>query len=98
MVATNSTTRRPPTDRDMIQLPIATAFNICDGLFKMANRLVVELPETQLRDVRYALETLVSKVDRLLESGEYDLSLNFDGLAVDPGESSESHPDINSLV
>ena len=98
MVNVNSTMRRSPTDRDTIQLPTTAAFNICDGLFKMANCLVVGLPEAQLRDVRYALDTLTSKVDRLLESGEYDLSLNFDGLAVDPGESSMLHPKISVLV
>lgn len=98
MVITNSKTRRTPANRDTIQLPTASAFNICDGLFKMANCLVVELPEAQLRDIRYALETLVSKVDRLLESGEYDLSLNFDGLTVDPSECLESHPDISALI
>ena len=97
-VVINSIMRHPPTDRNTIQLPTTSAFNICDGLFKMANCLVVELPDAQLRDVRYALETLVSKVDRLLESGEYDLSLNFDGLAVNPGESPRFYPDIYALT
>lgn len=94
MVNVNSIMRRSPADRDMVQLPTASAFNICDGLFKMANCLVVGLPEAQLRGVRYALDTLMAKVDRLLESDEYDLSLNFDGLAIDPGKSSKSHPKL----
>ena len=98
MVVVHSTMRQPPPDRDTIQLPTTTAFNICSGLFKMANCLVAELPEAQLRDIRYALDTLGAKVDRLLESGEYDLSLNFDDLTVDPGKPSKSHPNIPALI
>ena len=86
MVVVDSTPRRPPAERGSIQIPTASAFNICDGLFRMANCLITELPEAELRDVRYVLDTLLTKVDRLLDPGEYDLSLNFGGLTVDAGK------------
>ena len=76
-----------PTHPDFIQLPVATTFSLCDGLLRMAHRLVIELPEPQLRDVRYTLDTLLTRVDQLLESAELDLSLNFEGLSTDPGKS-----------
>ena len=53
----------------------------------MANCLITELPAAELRDVRYALDTLLMKVDRLLDPGEDNLSLDFGGLAVDTGKS-----------
>jgi len=52
----------------------------------MAHCFIVQLPEAQLKDVRYTLDVLTMKVDQRLESIEPDLSLNFDGLAIDPGK------------
>ena len=76
----------PPTDAHSIQLPTASAFSLCDGLLRMAHCLIVKLPESELRDVRYTLDTLSTRVDQLLDSAELDLSLNFDGLVIDPGK------------
>lgn len=59
---------------------------MCDGLLRMAHCFIVQLPEAQLKDVRYTLDVLTMKVDQRLESIEPDLSLNFDGLAIDPGK------------
>ena len=85
MVAVGSTTRHPPAEKDVVQISATSAFNICDGLFRMANCVISELPEAELRDIRKILDTLLAKVDRLLDHAEYDLSLNFDSLAIDRG-------------
>jgi hypothetical protein len=78
--------RRPPTNQDSVQLPVASALSMCDGLFRMASCLITELPEAELRDVRDVLDSLSLRVDRLLDQAEHDLSLSFDGLAIDPGK------------
>ena len=87
----DSTIRNASPERDSVRISAASAFNICDGLFRMANCFVTELPEAELRDVRYVLNTLLTKVDRLLHpTEEYDLSLNFGGLTVDASKSLRS--------
>lgn len=99
MVAVGSTTRHPPAEKDVVQISATSAFNICDGLFRMANCFVTELPEAELRDVRYVLNTLLMKVDRLLHpTEEYDLSLNFGGLTVDASKSPRSRLNIPTLT
>lgn len=98
MVVVDSTTRRSPTERDVVQIPTASAHNICDGLFRMVNCFIPELPEAELRDVRNILETLLTKVDRLLDHTECDLSLNFDNLAVNAGKFHKSRVRTPTLV
>lgn len=80
--------RRPSTGRDSIQLTAASSFAICDGLLRMAHCLMIELPEAELRDVRYTLDTLLARADQLLNVAELDvdLSLDFDGLQVNEGK------------
>ena len=52
----------------------------------MAHCLIVELPEPELRDIRYTLDILLAKTDQILDMAERDLSLNFKGLTIDPGK------------
>ena len=73
--------------RETVTVSATSAYSICDGLLRMAHCFIVELPEPKLRDIRYALEGLLVKANRTLEVFEYDLSLNFDGLEIDPGGS-----------
>ena len=87
MVFTDLTPHRPLTERGFVQIPNASAFNICDGLFRMANCFITELPDAELRGLRHVLDTLLMKVDRLLDPSEPDFSLNFEGLALDSGMS-----------
>ena len=82
---THSTMRRPPTGRDSINLTAASGFAICEGLLKMAHCLMIELPEAELRDVRYTLGGLLTRADQLLDAAEVDFSLNFDSLHVNEG-------------
>ena len=70
-------------------LPTASASALTDGLLRMAHCLIMELPEPELREVRSTLDILTMKIDQILDSAEYDLSLNFDGLTINPGESHE---------
>lgn len=81
----------PPTEGDLIQLPTPVAFSLCDGLLRMAHRLIVELPEPGLREVRRTLNVLSTRADQLLDSAELDLALNFDHLSMDPGELQRPH-------
>ena len=85
MVFTDLTSHRPPVERGSVQISTASAFNICDGLFRMANCFITELPDAKLRDLRRVLDTLLTKVNRLLDPSEPDFSLNFEGLALDSG-------------
>ena len=78
--------RCQPDGTAFIQLPTTSAFSLCDGLLRIAHRLMIELPEPELRDIRYTLDALSTRVDQLLESAELDYSLNFDGLSIDPGK------------
>jgi hypothetical protein len=77
--------RCPSTERDSIQLTATSGFAICDGLLRMAHCLMIELPEAELRDVRYTLDTLLAKADQLLDAADVDFSLNFDSLQVNEG-------------
>ena len=98
MVVVDSKTRCPPTERDSIQISATSAFNICDGLFGMANCLITELPETELRAVSYVLDALVTRVDRLLDPNDYDLSLKFGDLSVDAGKFRRSRLVISTFI
>ena len=77
------TMRYSPT---FVQLPTASASSVCDGLLQMAHCLIVTLPASELRGVHYTLESLLARTEQLLESAEFDLSLDFDDLAIAPGE------------
>ena len=90
--------RRPSAGTDFIQLPTASTFSLCDGLLRMAHRLMIELPEPELREVRYTLDTLLARVEQLLDSAEVDLSLNFEGLSFDQGESWRFHLRVSAPV
>jgi hypothetical protein len=80
------TMRCPHTEPNYVALSAPSAFAITDGLLRMAHCLIVELPENELREIRYTINTLLSKTDLLLDTIERDLSLNFDGLDINPGE------------
>jgi hypothetical protein len=75
----------PRTSGESVLLSTASATAVCDGLLRMAHCLIVELPEPQLRDIRYTLEALLTRVNERLDSAEFDLSFNIGGLAIDPG-------------
>ena len=93
----SSTMRHPPTGSDSIQLTVASGFAICDSLLRMAHCLMVELPEAELRSVRYTLEVLSMRANQLLDTAEFDLSLNLDGLAIDQGKSRRPHTNVSPL-
>lgn len=78
---------RLPAGVDSVVLTSSTAFSICDGLLKMAHCLIIELPEPELREVRYTLNSLLTRTDQVLDIVERDYSLNFDGLRIDSGKS-----------
>jgi hypothetical protein len=88
----------PPASAEFVQLPTASAFSLCDGLLRMAHRLITELPEPELRSVRRTLDTLSMRIDHLLDSAELDLDLNLEGLSMDPGKSYRFHPRVFALV
>lgn len=71
---------------DSIALSTSSAFSISDGLLRMAHRLIIELPEAELREIRHTLDTLLTRTDQLLDMVEDDLSLNLDDLNIDPGK------------
>lgn len=75
---------------DPVLLSKSTAFAMCDGLIRMSHCLVIELPEPELREIRYMLDSLLVKADLALDLMEREISLDFGGLNVDidPGESS----------
>ena len=81
----SSRMRRPAT-RDSVVLSASSAFAVCDSLLRMAHCLIVELPESELRDIRYTIDILATRTNQILGSAERDLSLNFDRLAIIPGE------------
>jgi hypothetical protein len=70
-----------------VTLSSHTAFALCDGLLKMAHCMIVELPEPELRDIRYTLDALLIRTDQVLDMVERDFSLIFNGLRVDPCKS-----------
>ena len=76
---------------DAVLLSTANATAMADGLLRMAHCLIIELPEPQLQDLRYTLDLLLMRVDQILDAE--DLSLNFDGLTTNPGESFRLRPD-----
>jgi hypothetical protein len=49
--------------------------------------MIVELPEPELRDIRYTLDALLIRTDQVLDMVERDFSLIFNGLRVDPCKS-----------
>jgi hypothetical protein len=59
---------------------------------------MIELPEPELRNIRRTLDTLLARADQILDIAEHELSLNFDGLAIDPGESRTSCLDFPNLL
>jgi len=88
----------PPAGSSFIQLPTGSAFSLCDGLLRMAHRLIIELPESELKDVRCILDTLSMRVDQLLDSAEIDHSLGLDGLSIDPGKYQRSYSTIPAPI
>ena len=93
----SSRMRRPPTARDSAVLSASSAFAVCDGLLRMAHCLIVELPESELRDIQYIIDVLASRTNQMLDLAEHDLSLNFDRLAIIPGKCS-IHPCSSSDI
>ena len=81
------TMRHPQARPDSIVLLSSCASTICDGLLEMAHCLMVELPAAELMAVHHTVETLLVKADQMLDIVDQDLSLNFDGLSIDPSES-----------
>lgn len=77
---------RQTTAAGSIVLSNSTAFVMCDGLLRMSHCLIVELPEPELREIRYILDTLLVKTDLVLDSMERDISFNLEGLSIDSGE------------
>ncbi|KAF9780939.1 hypothetical protein BJ322DRAFT_1112323 [Thelephora terrestris] len=75
---------RLPSAGESVTLSSHTAFALCDGLLKMAHCMIVELPEPELRDIRYTLDALLIRTDQVLDMVERDFSLIFNGLRVDP--------------
>ncbi|KAF9785354.1 hypothetical protein BJ322DRAFT_1020895 [Thelephora terrestris] len=69
---------------DFVVLPNSTAFAMCDGLIRMSHCLIVELPEDELREIRYRLDSLLMKADLALDLMGRKVSLDFKGLAMDP--------------
>lgn len=92
----NPMSNPPQAASDSILIPTASASAICDGLLRMAHCLILELPEAELRGVRYTLSVLSMRADQLLDSAVRDFALNFDGLAIDPGKSSRPYPNLSS--
>lgn len=76
----------PQAPRNLVTLSTDSVFIICDGLLRMSHTLMIELPEPQLRDVCYLLDIMLARADQLLDSAEYNFSLNFNGLVIDPGK------------
>ncbi|KAF9777723.1 hypothetical protein BJ322DRAFT_1025501 [Thelephora terrestris] len=70
--------------RRSIELSPTSAFDMCDGLLRMSFHLMIQLPEAELRDIRYVIDTLLTRADRLLDTAGPELSLNFTALAIDP--------------
>ena len=64
-------------------LPATSTFAICDGLLWMAHCFLMELPETDLRHIRCTLENLLIRANQVLDEFEFDLSMNFDALAIE---------------
>ncbi|KAF9781015.1 hypothetical protein BJ322DRAFT_1112403 [Thelephora terrestris] len=75
---------RQQTAGDFVVLSNPTAFAMCDGLLRMSNCLILELPESELREIRYMLDTLLTKADLALDLMEHEISLNFEGLNIEP--------------
>lgn len=82
-----SNMRCPHAEQDTVALSASNAFSMSDGLLRMAHCLIIELPEAELREIRCTLDVLLTKTDQMLDMLERDLSLNFDSLNIDPGES-----------
>ncbi|KAF9777755.1 hypothetical protein BJ322DRAFT_1021830 [Thelephora terrestris] len=68
---------------DPVLLSKSTAFAMCYGSIRMSHCLVIELPEPELREIRYMLDSLLVKADLALDLMEREISLDFGGLNVD---------------
>ena len=77
--------------QEAVTISATSAFAVCDGLLRMAHYFMIELPEPDLRAIRYTLEGLSVRADQTLNTFERDLSLNFDALTIDLGESYTYH-------
>lgn len=75
---------RQPTMGESVVLTNSTAFALCDTLLRMAHCLIIELPEPELRDIRYTLDSLLTRTDQVLDLVERDFALRFNGLNVNP--------------
>lgn len=64
-----------------IQVPVDTAFTICDGLLRITHSLMIQLPDSELRDIRCIINAVLARADHLLETSE-DVSLDFTGLSI----------------
>jgi hypothetical protein len=73
--------------RCSIELSPTSAFDMCDGLLRMSFHLMIQLPEAELRDIHYVIDTLLTRADQLLDMAGPELSLNFTALAIDLGKS-----------
>ncbi|KAF9784537.1 hypothetical protein BJ322DRAFT_1109257 [Thelephora terrestris] len=85
--------RATEASRAFIGLSTDSAFSMCDGLLRMSHSLMVELPEPELRDIRYLLSVMVARADHLLDAADYDISLNFNGLAISQDALSHTWPE-----
>lgn len=70
----------------VIELPLDSAYTICDGLLRMSHTLMLQLPEPQLREIRHLLNNISCRADQLLDTYENDISLDFTGLTLSPGQ------------
>lgn len=76
----------PMPGANSIRLSNSTAFAICDGLLRMSHCFILELPEPELKEIRRIVDSLLMTADLALDLMETDVSLNFDGLSIHPGE------------
>jgi len=82
---------------DSVILSNQTAFALCDGLLRMAQCWIIELPETELREIRNVLEGLLVRTDQALDLMEGDISLDFEGLGVDSGGLATYYPSSSDV-
>jgi hypothetical protein len=73
---------------DFVVLPNSAAFAMCDGLLHMSHCLIAKLPESDLREVRYMLDSLLTKADLALDLMEREVTLDFEGLNIALSETS----------
>lgn len=78
--------RYQSTDGDTVAISSSTASAICDSLLRMAHSLIIELPEPELRETRFTLDSLLMKADRILDLMQDDGSFDLHGLHIGTGE------------